>query len=115
MINRMFDDSLVARESSCVVLDWEVGVDGQSGMVTGVMDSDCSLLQEWLGVEWVGYLGGVGDVVQSRAVLSSCRFWVGEEWSVMSCLPVCLLSNDDFGLKGCGGGDGSVSRELNLL
>ena len=51
---RRFDDSLVSKESSVVVgcevmLEWVL-----SGMVTGVIDRDWSLLSGWLGVEWFG-------------------------------------------------------------
>ena len=48
---RRYDDSLVTRESS-VVVECEVTMEGVlSGMVTGVMDRDWSLLSGWLGVE----------------------------------------------------------------
>ena len=90
------------------------------GKLTGVMEKELCLSSGRLGVEWIGYLGGVGDVRESF-VLSSCRYWVGEEkLFVLSCLTVRLrrLPNDDgecVVAKGGGVGDRLRSRALNIL
>ena len=92
------------------------------GKLTGVMEKELGLSSGRLGVEWIGYLGGVGDVRESF-VLSSCRYWVGEEkLFVVSCLTVRLRrlpSDDGEGVvakdDGVGVGDMLRSRALNIL
>lgn len=44
----------------------------------GVIDCDCNVLQEWLRVAWVGYLGKVSNVKGSRVVLSLLLTVMGE-------------------------------------
>ena len=114
---RRNDDSLVNRESS-VVVECGVVLEGVlSGMVTGVIDRDWSLLLGWLGVEWFGRSGRVDDV-EELVVMSRCRSCVGEELFKVSILSVSLVpSCDDGDVVMRDGGDCSVvvSRILNML
>ena len=114
---RRYDDSLLTKESSVVVV-CEVTMEGVlSGMVTGVIDRDWSLLLGWLGVEWFGRSGRVDDVGE-LVVMSRCRLWVGEELFKVSILSVSLVPTCDDGdavIRGGGDCGVVVSRMLNIL